>query len=281
MASVDTRLYPHASGAAANLVAAHSSEQPLKLYGGWFCPFVQRAWLVLQEKHIPYQYIEINPYHKEESFLALNPRGLVPTLVCPNGPDGKTRKPLYESSVICEYLNEYYDDVEMYGPNLYPSDAYERARCKIWIDFICTRIVPSFYRFCQHQPHSPYTLGEARKDFLGYLKIFIREADGDGPYFLGQQYSMVDIMLTPWLLRLWIFDYFKEDGLGMPVLGDGSEDEGLWRRWRVWASAVEGRQSVQDTLSAREWYIPAYQRYAEDTTQSEVSKATRSGRNLP
>jgi glutathione S-transferase len=30
------------------------------LYAGWFCPFVGRAWTVLQEKNIPYQYIEVS-----------------------------------------------------------------------------------------------------------------------------------------------------------------------------------------------------------------------------
>jgi len=280
-ASVDTNLYPRASGAAESLVAAHSAEQPLKLYAGWFCPFVQRAWLVLEEKKIPYQYLEINPYHKDKSFLDLNPRGLVPTLGCPKGPDGKDTKPLYESNVICEYLNEVYADPEKYGPNLYPADAYQRAWCKIWIDHISSRIVPSFYRFCQHQPDSPYSIDEARKDFLGHLKTFIKEADPEGPFFLGEQYSMIDIMLTPWLVRLWIFDHFKEGGLGMPAPGEGGEDEEVWKRWRKWAEAVEGRRSVKETQSAREQYIPAYQRYAEDTTRSEVSQATRSGRNLP
>ena len=281
MGSVDTNLYPHASGAAASLVEAHKAEQPLKLYAGWFCPFVQRAWLVLEEKKIPYQYIEINPYHKVKSFLELNPRGLVPTLGCPKGPDGKDTKPLFESNVICEYLNEVYTDEEKHGRSLYPADAYERAWCRIWIDFISSRIVPTFYRFCQHQPHSAYSIEDARAEFLGHLKTFITEADPTGPFFLGEQYSMVDIMLTPWLVRLWIFDHFKEGGLGMPEPGEGGEDEEIWNRWRKWAGAVEGRKSVKETLSSREQYIPAYQRYAEDTTQSEVSKATRSGRNLP
>jgi len=36
----------------------HAAEQPLKLFAGWFCPFVQRVWLALEEKGIPYQYIE-------------------------------------------------------------------------------------------------------------------------------------------------------------------------------------------------------------------------------
>jgi len=248
-ASVDTNLFPHATGAAESLVEAHSAENELKLYAGWFCPFVQRAWLVLEEKNIPYQYIEINPYHKAKEFLELNPRGLVPTLGVPvlkgkEGEKGKELKPLYESNVICEYLDEVYSDEGEYGRGLFPADAYERARCRIWIDHISSRIVPSFYRFCQHQPHSAYSIEEARKEFLGHLKTFIQEADKEGPFFQG-------------------------------------EDEEVWERWRRWAEAVEGRKSVVETQSSREQYIPAYQRYAEDTTQSEVSKATRGGRNLP
>jgi len=51
----DSNLFPHATGAAKDIVDAHQAEQPLKLYSGWFCPFVQRAWTVLEEKKIPYQ----------------------------------------------------------------------------------------------------------------------------------------------------------------------------------------------------------------------------------
>lgn len=76
----DSNLHPVATGSAKSIVDAHQAEQPLKLYSGWFCPFVQRAWTVLEEKKIPYQYIEVNPYDKPKSLLDLNPRGLVPTL---------------------------------------------------------------------------------------------------------------------------------------------------------------------------------------------------------
>lgn len=284
-ASVDRGLHPHATGAAAALVSAHSAEHPLKFYAGWFCPFVQRAWLVVEEKKIPYQYIEINPYLKAKSFLDLNPRGLVPTLGVPKrqGPDGKERvtKALFESTVICEYLDEVYADVEKHGPSLYPADAYERARCRIWVDHIGTRIVPSFYRFCQHQPHSTYSLEAARAEFLGHVKTLVTEADSEGPFFLGEQFSMVDIMLAPWLVRMWILDYFKDGGVGIPGKGEAGEDEEVWNRWRTWAEAVEGRKSVKETSSSREQYVDAYRRYAEDKTQSEVGKATRSGRTLP
>ena len=40
----DAQLHPEATGLASKTVEAHQAEEPLKLYSGWFCPFVQRAW---------------------------------------------------------------------------------------------------------------------------------------------------------------------------------------------------------------------------------------------
>ncbi|KIX03949.1 uncharacterized protein Z518_07502 [Rhinocladiella mackenziei CBS 650.93] len=280
MGSVDTSLHPYTSGRAAAFAASHSSPNPLILYGGWFCPFVQRSWISLHEKNIPHQYVEINPYKKEAEFLALNPRGLVPTLAVPVDNAGKTQKPLYESAVICEYLDEVYSDPSTYGLSLLPEDAYERARCRIWIDHISRRIVPAFYRFLQHSSAKAYSLDEAREELLTHIKTFIREADPEGPFFLGERFSLVDIMLAPWLCRLFLFDVYK-GGVGVPQEGKGGEDEHLWQRWRKWAKATQERESVLDTLSDREQYVDAYKRYAEDTTQSQVAQATRAGRGLP
>ncbi|KAF2800775.1 glutathione S-transferase [Melanomma pulvis-pyrius CBS 109.77] len=266
----DADLHPEATGPAAALVKAHAAENPLKLYSGWFCPFVQRVWIALEEKKIPYQYIEVNPYHKPASLLALNPRGLVPTLQYNN-------KPLYESAVLVQFLDDAYPT---HTPHLLPADAYERARTRIWIDFTTSRLIPSFHRFLQHQGGGE-ALREKRAEFLGYLKEFAREMEGGaGPYFLGSEFSLVDVVVAPWAVRLWVFDYFK-GGLGIPGPGEGGEDEGVWERWRVWVGAVEARESVRRTLSEREFYLPIYQRYAEDRAQSELAKATRAGRGVP
>ncbi|KAI1206897.1 putative glutathione-S-transferase theta, GST [Annulohypoxylon truncatum] len=297
MASVDTTELPaRTTGAAAQLAAAHAAEHPLKLYGGWFCPFVQRAWVVLCEKRVPYQYVEINPYAKAPEFLALNPRGLVPTLGVPFNSDSKSgsvegeegkevkRKPLYESAVICEYLDEAYDDATKYGPRLLPEDAYERARCRLWIDHISGKIIPGFYKFIQHTSEKEYSIEEARENFLGHIKMLVREmleGEESGPWFLGDRFSLVDIMLAPWAKRLFLIDHYKPGGLGIPAEGQGGDDEKIWARWRKWFDAITTRQSVKDTWSDDEQYIVAYRRYAEDKTQSEVAKATRKGERLP
>ncbi|ROV99736.1 hypothetical protein VSDG_03136 [Cytospora chrysosperma] len=278
---VDTSIEPHTSGRAANFAAAHSAEHPLKLYGGWFCPFVQRSWIVMHEKKIPHQYVEINPYHKAPEFLALNPRGLVPTLAVPVGAgEGAEKKPLYESAVVCEYLDEAYDDKEgKYGPRLLPEDAYERARCRLWIDHISNKIIPGFYKFIQHTPEKAYSIDDAREGFLGAIKTLMKEMDGGGPWFLGDRFSMVDIMLAPWAKRLFLIDFYKPGGLG---IAEAREQDGeTWTRWQEWFDAIVSRESVQDTWSDEDQYIAAYKRYAEDTTGSEVGQATRSGNRLP
>lgn len=187
----DADLHPVATGPARDIVDAHQAEQPLKLFSGWFCPFVQRSWMVLEEKKIPYQYIEVNPYHKPESLLKLNPRGLVPTLQYDN-------KPLFESTVICEFLEDAYPD---HKPHLLPKDPYDRARARIWTDFCTSRIIPAFHRFLQFQPMDDKEgLAEVRKDFLDKLKEFTKEMSKDGPFFLGKEPTLVDFVVAPWMV---------------------------------------------------------------------------------
>ncbi|KAI0201195.1 glutathione S-transferase [Astrocystis sublimbata] len=281
MASVDTSLPAKPTGAAADFAAQHAEEHALKLYGGWFCPFVQRSWIVLHEKKVPHQYVEINPYKKAAEFLALNPRGLVPTLAVPTSSDGKgEERPLYESTIICEYLDEAYDNEKEYGAPLLPrrnapKDVYLRARCRLWIDHIGNKIVPGFYRFIQHTPEKDYSLEDARANLLKQIETFAKELGDSGPWFLGDKFSLVDIMLAPWAKRLFLIDHYKPGGMGIPAEGD------VWKRWGLWFDAITKRQSVLDTWSADEMYIEAYKRYAEDTTQSEVAQATRKGQKLP
>lgn len=219
---------------------AHSVPAPLVLYSGWFCPFVQRIWIALEEKRIQYQYIEVNPYHKPDSLLSLNPRGLVPTLKWHD-------KPLYESSLVLQFLDEAYPD---HPPRLMPEDVYDKWRVRLWIDFVGSKIIPAFHRFLQCQNRGE-ELDKKRGEFLGILKEITKAMDGEGPFFLGNEFGMVDIVLVPWAVRLWVFDHFK-GGLGMPEKGQGGEDEEVWGRWRKWYEAVSERRSVKETCSERE-----------------------------
>ncbi|KAG5292641.1 glutathione S-transferase [Histoplasma ohiense] len=240
--------HPVATGAAKALADKHVAEQPLKLYAGWFCPYAQRTWITLEEKKIPYQYIETNPYDKSPSLLALNPKGLVPTIGAPL-PNNQGTNALYESNIINEYLEEAYPD---HTPHLLPKDPFERARARIWIDFVGSRITPN-YRKIQYAK-STEERDAARAEFLKAVKEFTREMDPEGPYFLGEEIGLPDIALAPWVARFFMVEKFKEGGTGIPAEGEGGKDEGVWRRWRKWEAAIKGRESFKNTFSERVYY---------------------------
>jgi len=249
-------MFPHATSEAAKTVAQHEDPQELIFYSGWFCPFVQRTWIALEERGIPYQYKEVNPYKKEAHFLSINPKGLVPAIEFRG-------KALYESLVLCEFLEDAYPG---YTPHLLPSDPYERAHVRIWIDFISKAIIYPWMRILQSQEKEKQL--EAREEL--YKALGQLSAQRKGPYFLGEQFSLVDVAIAPWAVREYILvenrDYKRED------VSSG---------WKEWAELLEKRETVRKTSSDKEHYTQIYQRYLNDTAQSQGAKAIRAGKPIP
>ncbi|KAL9577079.1 MAG: hypothetical protein Q9212_006605 [Teloschistes hypoglaucus] len=247
-----------ATGAALSTVKKHSKEHELKLYGSCFCPFVQRVWISLQFKGLEYQYIEIDPYKKPDSLLAINPRGLVPALR--HGDWG-----CYESTVLMEYL----EDLNM-GQPLLPADPKLRAHCRLWTDHINRIIVHTFYNYLQAQEipkqfeHAAHLQTEISK--------LIDAAHPSGPFFLGPELSFVDVQFAPWIVRMRkVLTPYR----GWPLPEQGS-------RWAAWVEAVEGHRNVKETTSGDELYLDSYERYAENRPgTSQVQQAVNEGRGLP
>ena len=157
--------------------------------------------------------------------------------------------------VIAEFLEDVYPD---HGPRLRPEDPYQRAVARIWTDFVTSRILPSYHRLLQHQPGQG-DIQEKRAELLGHLKMWTKALDPTGPYFFGEQPMLVDFVLAPWAVRMWVFDEFK-GGLGIPEEGKGGDDEELWQRWRKWHDAIANRKSIKDTTSERDKYLPIYKK---------------------
>lgn len=78
------------------------------------CPYVQRAAIVLAEKGVQYERRDIDLAAKPDWFLAVSPLGKTPVLLAGGAA-------LFESTVICEYLDE------THAPRLHPSDALLRV----------------------------------------------------------------------------------------------------------------------------------------------------------
>ncbi|TCM36018.1 glutathione S-transferase [Novosphingobium sp. ST904] len=92
------------------------------------CPFVQRVAIVLQEKNIPFEQIQIDLNNKPNWLLAISPAGKVPLLKVERDQDRPVV--LFESMAICEYLEEVYSDHPVH-----PTDPLTRAQHRAWIEF--------------------------------------------------------------------------------------------------------------------------------------------------
>jgi glutathione S-transferase len=77
------------------------SNSGLTLISHPLCPFVQRAAIVLLEKGVPFDRINVDLSAKPDWFLALSPTGKVPLLKVRQA-DGSDAV-LFESMVICEF----------------------------------------------------------------------------------------------------------------------------------------------------------------------------------
>ncbi|KAI0753111.1 glutathione-S-transferase [Daedaleopsis nitida] len=249
----DEHIHPHATGRAAQTVQQHQEPQELVFYSGWFCPYVQRSWITLEERGIPYKYKEVNPYKKEKHFLDINPKGLVPAIEYKG-------KAMYESLILCEFFEDAFPNHE---PHILPSDAFDRAYVRLWTDHVAKQIVPGFMRLLQEQDT------DKRKTYLEeYYKALRTLCEKvKGPYFLGEQFTLVDVALAPWVVR----DYILKENRGY-------EREAVGNGWSEYAGKLETRESVVKTQSDKAHYAEIYGRYLRNEAQSEAAKAIRAGR---
>jgi len=98
----------------------------LTLYDFQGSPCARRVRIVLLEKGLAWttRIVDLTRMEqKRPEYLALNPNGLVPTLVHGD-------RVLFESNVITEYLDDVFPT-----PRLYPEDPWERAQAKMWQAF--------------------------------------------------------------------------------------------------------------------------------------------------
>lgn len=184
------------------------------------CPYVQRVAIVLMEKNLPYERRDIDLANKPDWFLALSPLGKTPVLVL--GADA-----LFESTVICEYLDE------TAAPRLHPSDPLRRARHRAWMEFgsQVLNLIGAFYS----APDTPAL--HARAADIRNRFAQIESVLGAGPFFDGD-FSLVDAVFGP------VFRYFD--------VFDTIADFGFWTdvpklcRWRA---ALAQRPSVQRAVA--------------------------------
>ncbi|MBX5135211.1 glutathione S-transferase family protein [Rhizobium lentis] len=198
----------------------------LTLISHHLCPYVQRAAIALHEKGVPFERVNIDLANKPDWFLQISPLGKVPLLRIEEE-DG-SEAVLFESSVICEYLEE-----TQAGPALHPADPLARARHRGWMEF-GSSVLSDLWGY---ETATEVEQLEAKRKALIAKFTTLEGALADGPYFSGSSFSLVDAVFAP------IFRYFDV----FDRLGDSGIFEGLERVTR-WRSALGERRSVKDAV---------------------------------
>ncbi|HEY9880272.1 MAG TPA: glutathione S-transferase family protein [Leptolyngbyaceae cyanobacterium] len=227
-----------------------ASMAEIEIYSAAVCPFAQRSRLVLLEKGIDFEVIEIDLQNKPANFLEISPYGKVPVIR-----HGDNR--VWESAIVNEYLEEVFPK-----PALLPKNPAQRALARIWIDFANTKLIPAFYKLLLSQePEKQQEWAEELTKHLYFIEHEGLRKLSDGPYWLGNEVGLIDISYYPWFERWSALEHYR----GVTVPEDCT-------RLLTWWQAMKNLPSVQVTASPGEYHIEQYARYASNTASGTTAQ---------
>lgn len=162
-----------------------------------------RTRIAIAEKGIPVDIIDVEPGRLPEDLLDLNPYHSVPTLV-------DRDLVLYDSRVIMEYVDERFPH-----PPLMPVDPVSRAQSRLMLH----RLERDWYSAAD----AIDSLSDARervapRKLLRETILQVADLFKVKPYFLSNEFSMVDATIAPILWRLphWSIDLPAQ--LAQPIM---------------------------------------------------------------
>jgi stringent starvation protein A len=174
------------------MALSQRSRTVLTLYSARDCIHCHRVRLVLAAKGVTYDLVPVDLDDPPEDLLDLNPYNSVPTLV-------DRDLVLYDTSVICEYLDERYPH-----PPLMPVDPLSRARLRLAI----VRIENDWLTLVDQIEAGGRPADTARKTLRDEL-IKNASAFKASKFFLSPEMSLADCALAPLIWRL--------DALGVEI----------------------------------------------------------------
>ncbi len=162
----------------------------MTLFSDATCPYSHRTRIVLAEKSITVEVVNIDPDNKPEDLIDLNPYQTVPTLV-------DRELVLYGSRVIMEYLDERFPH-----PPLMPVDPVSRAKSRLAM----YRIDKDWYGLLTDIESKGEKNSAKAKKMLRDSLASSAEVFEAFPYFLSDDFSLVDCYVAP---LLWRLPYYK------------------------------------------------------------------------
>jgi glutathione S-transferase len=198
------------------------TQPKLTLISHHLCPFVQRAAIALNEKGVEFERKNIDLANKPDWFLKLSPLGKVPILTV----DDETV--LFESSVIAQYVNE------ITGGDLLSAESAEKYRQLAWMEF-ASEVIGGIGKVYNANGQGSF---KRARHVLEEKFSRVEEALREGPWFSGEDFSLVDAAFAP------AFRYFDliDELTGIDFF-TGTPKVAAWRK------ALKQRPSVIGAVS--------------------------------
>jgi len=201
-----------------NVVAKRSS---ITLFSDASDHYSHRVRMVLAEKGVSVDVIDVDPANKPEDLIELNPYNTLPTLF-------DRDLVLYQSTIIMEYLDERFPH-----PPLMPVDPVSRSKSRLAL----FHIEKDWYAPLSEINSSDSSVSDAAKKQLQESILSTVEVFSVKPYFLSDEFSLVDCSIAPILWRLPYFG-IKLGATAKPIM--------------QYAERVFDRPSFRSSLSEEE-----------------------------
>ncbi len=158
----------------------------MRLYSGTICPYSHRCRIVLFEKGMDFEVIDVDLMNKSEDVAVINPYNKVPVLV-------ERDLVLYEANIINEYIDERFPH-----PQLMPPDPVMRGRARLFLHRFEIELY-SQIEVIEHGTAKAADKGRAviRDSLTQFAQILTKQK-----FLLGEEFSMLDVAIAPLLWRL-------------------------------------------------------------------------------
>lgn len=198
-----------------------SRKSAMILFSTANCIMSHCARLVVHEKGVPADIEFFDPNEPPEDLLEMNPNGNSPTFV-------ERDLVLYDARIIMEYLDERFPH-----PALHQMDPVSRANARMLIK----RIDQDWYPLLEEvQIHGDKKAAKAKKMLRESLMAAAPVFEAN-PYFMSEEYSLIDCAMAPFLWRL------PSIGIDIASLGKGIT---------AYANRLFSRKAFQDSLTREE-----------------------------
>jgi stringent starvation protein A len=163
----------------------------MNLYSGTTDPFSHRCRIVLYEKGMDFQIIDVDMFNKPEDLAVINPHNRVPVLV-------ERDLILYEPNIINEYIDERFPH-----PQLMPPDPVMRARARQLLLTMEREIFVHIETLEKNLKTADKARAAIRDRLTELAPIFTKQK-----FMLGDEFSMLDVAVAP---LLWRLDHYGVD----------------------------------------------------------------------